>query len=83
MWEEIEFAVVYENDGSIHMSFAELSEWLEENGQSIDELDYGIDHNEIVAIYEVMNWMKLHSRDLKEMCDLCDKRGEENLPDDD
>lgn len=83
MWEEIEFAVVYENDGPIYMSFVELDKWLEENGHSIHELDYGIDINEINVIHEIMIWMKLNSKDLKEMCNLCDKRGEDNLSDDD
>lgn len=83
MWEEIEFAVVCGSDGSIYMSLGDLGEYLENQGVSMSDLDCGIDFDEMRAMYNIMYWMQQHSADLITMCDLCDKRGEENLPDDD
>lgn len=83
MWEEIEFAVVCGSDGSIYMSLGDLGEYLENQGVSMSDLDCGIDFDEMRVMYHIMDWMHQHSTDLITMCDLCDKRGEENLPDDD
>lgn len=83
MWEEIEYSVVCGSDGSIYVSLEDLGEYLEKQGVSMSELDYGINFDEMRAMYNIMNWMQQHSADLITMCDLCDKRGEENLPDDD
>ena len=83
MWEEIEFAVVCGSDRSIYMSLGDLGEYLENQGVSMMDLDCGIDFDEMRGMYNIMDWMQQHSADLITMCDLCDRRGEENLPDDD
>ena len=83
MWEEIEYTIIYDFDGVIHVGFSELEEWLDENHTSLKQLDYGICDDEITAINTVMNQMKLYTKDIQTIRRLCDKRGEDNLSDDD
>ena len=74
MYEDFEIAITYGFEDFPYVNFDKFNNYLKETNQTIEDLDYGYNEDDIKAIANVMSWMRKHFEEIKSLMQYCDKR---------
>ena len=79
IYEDFEIAITYGFEEFPYVNFEHLNDYLKSNNESLRDLDYGYDRNDIEVIFNVMKWMEENSEYINELNSFCDKESYHEL----